>query len=210
MKKRENALSQEVVGIQNLVLDAEDQRSYDEKHGIGSKHFLTMTKSEDTDWIMARIKDRIAGKIVVEIGAGVGIMALELAEYAKKIYAIEADPAWSWAFMRHLYSTKPTNLTWILDSAVNLVDVIYADVAIVVTGSDELYLRELAGKFAPEVIMPWQDWNDNKAMIRQWGHYIVDNPVCNCMFGCAMYTTGRGEDIKPGESCKLRKECRVL
>ncbi|MND07762.1 hypothetical protein D3C83_299780 [compost metagenome] len=42
------------------------------------------------------------------------------------------------------------------------------DVAIVVTGSDEVWLRQLAEKMAPTVIMPWQDYNGGKAMISEY------------------------------------------
>ena len=144
--------------------------------------------------------------MVVEIGAGVGVLALELAKYAAHVYAIEADPVWSFAFARHLYSVKPPNLTWIMDRAENLVNVISGSVVIVVTGSDEEALRELAGQFGPEVIMPWQDWNENKAVISGWNHTGTRPRACRCMHGCAMYIPGLECDIRPGECCQLGLE----
>lgn len=196
----------ELIGLQSMVLEAPDQVDYDKRHGINAKHYLTMTQPSDTDWIIARVKDRIEGRVVVEIGAGAGVLALELAKYAAHVYAIEADPVWSFAFTRHLYSVKPPNLTWILDRAENLVNVISGSVVIVSTGSDEVALRELAEQFGPEVIMPWQDWNGNKAIISGWDRFGTRPRACHCMYGCAMYTKGREESIKPGECCQLLLE----
>ena len=158
------------VGVQSVVLGSADQVAYDERMGIHAKHYLTMVGTADARWILDKIADCIAGKTVVEIGAGVGVLAIALAGKAKHVYAIEADPCWSFVFARYLYRGKPTNLTYILDRAENLVDVIKADVAIVVTGSDADNLRELAGKFAPEVILPWQDYRDGRAVVTCWGH----------------------------------------
>ena len=139
--------------------------AYDKRMGILSRHHLTVNQPIDTTWIVDRVKERIAGKTVVELGAGTGYLACALAEHAKHVFAIEVDVRWSWEFAERLYQTKPRNLTWIFDRAENLVDIIRADVAIVVTGSDEIWLRELARKFAPDVCMPWQDWNGGKAVI---------------------------------------------
>jgi len=155
----------ETVREAGIMSNTQEQKEYDARHDIQAKHYLTMLHPSDTNWVIERVRERIKGKVVVEIGAGVGVLALELAKHAKHVYAIEADPAWTWAFMRDLYKTKPTNLTWIMDDASNMVDIIKGDVAIVSTGSDEDRLRELAGYFAPEVIMPWQDWRGGKAIV---------------------------------------------
>jgi hypothetical protein len=157
------------VGVQSTTLQADDQTAYDERMGLKSKKYLTMMRPSDAKWILDKVRDRITGKTVVEIGAGIGVLAVALAAHASRVYAIEADPMWSFVFSRYLYQAKPTNLTFILDRAENLVDVIKADVAICVTGSAEDQLRELCSRFAPEVIMPWQDWNGGKAVVRHWG-----------------------------------------
>ena len=148
-----------------IVHLADDRKEYDIRVDVESKHFLTVTRPEDAIWIIAKLGERLIDKTVVEIGAGVGVFAMQAAAIAKHVYAIEADPAWSWTFVRDLYQKKPRNLTWILDCAENLVGIIRADLAIVITGSAEDYLRELASEFAEDVCMPWQDWNDNKAKI---------------------------------------------
>lgn len=159
------------VGVQSTVLEAGDQKAYDARMGVLSKHYLTQVAPADGQWILDRLRDRIAGKVVVELGAGIGMLAIALAGHAKHVFAIEADPMWSFVFCRYLYRTKPANLTYILDRAENLVDVIKGDVAIVVTGSDEDNLRQLAGRFAPDVCLPWQDWNGGKAVAKTWGHW---------------------------------------
>ena len=142
------------------------RRAFDERTGIRAKHHVTVRLPEHAQWILWGLRDRIRDKVVVEIGAGIGVLAIEMAKIAKHVFAIEADPAFAWVFCEELYKTKPDNLTWIFDKAENLVDVVRADVAVVVTGSDEVALRELAGRFAPEVHLPWQDGNGGKALIR--------------------------------------------
>jgi protein-L-isoaspartate O-methyltransferase len=154
--------------FQSATLEAPDQLAYDERMDLHSKKYLTIIRPSDALWIIDKVKERIAGKVVVEVGAGIGVLATALAGHASHVYAIEADPMWSWVFARYLYQNKPSNLTYILDAAENLVDVIEADVAICVTGSAEVLLRDLCGRFAPEVIMPWQDWNEGRA-ISKWG-----------------------------------------
>lgn len=189
--------------VQSTIEGAADRNAYDERAGVRSKHYLTILDPRDTDWIVARVRDRIAGRVVVEIGAGVGVLACEIARYARRVFAIEADLGWTWTFARHLYQIKPANLTFIADSADNLVDVLRADVAIVVTGSDEDNLRALAGRFAPEVILPWQDWNDGRAIVGWSPFGGAAGPVCNCMFGCVV-DGANGVELKPRERCQLR------
>lgn len=157
----------DIVGAQNSTLEAPDQVAYDERMGLHSKKYLTVIRPSDARWMLERLVPRITGKVVVEIGAGIGVLACAMATHAKRVYAIEADPMWGWAFARHLYKHKPTNLTYILDVAENLTTDIVGEVAVVVTGSDEENLRRLANKFAPEVIMPWQDWKGGVA-VAQW------------------------------------------
>lgn len=160
----------EAVGMQSTFGSSQTEADYDRLHGIQSKHWLTIIRPEDATWIIERLGDRIVDKVVVEIGAGIGVLAVAMAKKARHVYAIEASPSWGVVFARHMFREKPTNLTWILDRAENLTHLIRADIAIVVTGSDADGLRELAARFAPDVCMPWQDWNDGKAVIRGWAH----------------------------------------
>ncbi len=125
---------------------------YDQRHGVRSLTILTICSPEEAWAVVLPFQEQIRDKVVVEIGAGVGFAALEMAKYAKTVYAIEADPAWSWAFTRNLYKTKPSNLTWIFGSAQEMMGKIKADVAVVFTRSDQEGMAALAKQFAPEVI----------------------------------------------------------
>ncbi len=197
----ERTLPLAAMGIANLIEDSPERRDYDRRMGIRSEHFLTCVTPSDTDWIVSRLRDRIVGRVVVEIGAGAGILACELARHAARVYAIEADIAWSWAFARHLYQVKPDNLTWILDRAENVVDLVRGDVAVVATGSDVEGLRQLAARFAPEVIMPWQDWHEGLPST-QGGRRGPATP-CRCLFGCVL-AGAHGAPLHPGEACSIR------
>jgi SAM-dependent methyltransferase len=208
MKKRETTrggppLSTEAVGVQNMIEDTYDRRTYDERMGVKSKHYLTMVTAADTEWIITRIKDRIAGRVVVEIGAGIGVLAIEMAKYAHRVYAIEVDPAWTWLFARRLYREKPENLTWIFDRAENLIPFAKCDVAIVVTGSDEERLRYIAGTYAPEVIMPWQDWNGGKAVVNWCSRFrgVPGDELCSCPFPQMNCDWEKG--MPPGVTCRV-------
>lgn len=160
----------DAVGMQSTFAESAAEERYDAAHGVHSKHWLTILRPEDAAWIVERLGERIAGKTVVEIGAGIGVLAVEMAKVAKRVFAIESDPKWGVVFACHMYRNKPTNLTWILDSAERVVDLIRGDIAVVVTGSDDVNLRALAARFAPDVAMPWQDWNGGKAVVRGWNH----------------------------------------
>lgn len=154
----------------NIYLGLEDKhaqetKDYRKRHGIKAARILTVASEEDGKWMMERLAPVIAGKTVVEIGAGSGVLALMMARVAKHVFAIEADPQFTKLFLAHAASMKPTNLTWVFDAAQSLAPWLKADVAVVVTGSDEDGLRLLASQFAPVVMMPWQDWNDGRAVV---------------------------------------------
>lgn len=201
--EKEPAVHQTALVVQNLVGDSDDERAHDQRTGTRSKHYLTMLSREDTDWIIVHLRDRIRGKDVLEIGAGVGVLACELAKHARRVFAVEADPGWNWAFARHLYRHKPDNLTWIFDRAQALIGLIHVDVAVVVTGSDSENLRVLATHFAPEVILPWQDWNGGKP-ISGWSiHGPAKGELCNCLFGCVL-DGAHGPSLRPRQHCTLR------
>jgi protein-L-isoaspartate O-methyltransferase len=96
--------------------------------GVMSAAILTAASPEKALEYVIPIREKLYGKVVVEIGAGVGWMAIMMARYCKELYAIEAEPSWSWVFTEHLYRVKPPNLTWIFGSAENMVGKIKADV----------------------------------------------------------------------------------
>lgn len=124
---------------------------YHTRHGIQSQCILTNYDDEHAALVAGFVRERIAGKIVVEVGAGIGLLACHLALDAKRVYAIEADPAWSSTFVWCLYAKKPKNLTFIFGAA-DEAPYIAADVALFCTHSGRESLTRAATRFAPVVI----------------------------------------------------------
>ena len=141
----------------------EDLMRYHKKHGTVSLQILTQFNPEIAQNTVKFFEKEIKDKVVIEIGAGVGFLAVEMAKIAKKVYAIESDAAWSWIFTRSLYRHKPKNLTWIFGDAKEVMNVIHGDIAIVVTRSGIEDLRGIAYRMADKVIMPFQDIKDSRA-----------------------------------------------
>lgn len=131
----------------------EDAEDFFRRHGINSMSILTIHSYFAAVKECEALRERITGKTVIEIGAGVGLLAMEMANYAKRVYAIECDAAWSWVFTQFLYATKRPNLTWIFGAAETVSDVLRGDIAIVYTRSDSRGMKELALKMCPEVVM---------------------------------------------------------
>jgi predicted O-methyltransferase YrrM len=152
-----NAMEADIERVYEALEGGDAVEEYHDAHGVRSMTVLTITNESEAVRRVRAFRDRIAGKIVVEIGSGVGLAALEMARYAERVYAIEADPAWSWVFVRHLYRAKPANLTWVFGGAESVAGLIKADVAVVFTHSDRDGMRAMAERFAPEVIMGYSD-----------------------------------------------------
>jgi len=152
----------------NMVYDCmegdEDLMRYHQEHGTLSMLVLTQYSQPLAHEIARLISQDIEDKIVIEIGAGIGFLAIEIAKLAKQVYAIEVDPAWSWVFTRSLYAHKPPNLTWIFGKAETMLPMLKGDIAVVATHSGINELRELAYKFAPNVIMPLQEFETLRSL----------------------------------------------
>lgn len=133
-------------------LDGNDTaEAYHRRHGTESAVILTNYDDEHTALVAAHLRERIAGKVVVEIGAGIGLLACHLAMDARRVYAIEVDPAWSASFVWCLYQHKPANLTFIFGKAEEAPP-LCADVALFCTHSGRDSLYRAASRFAPLVI----------------------------------------------------------
>lgn len=124
---------------------------YHTRHGTESQVILTNYDDEHAALVTGFLEDRIAGKVVVEIGAGIGLLACHMATVASRVYAIEVDPAWSSTFVWTLYARKPKNLTFIFGAA-DEAPHIAADIALFCTHSGRDSLRRAASRFAPTVI----------------------------------------------------------
>lgn len=125
---------------------------YHKRHNIKSALILRNYSQNKAKECIKEIEREIKNKIVVEIGAGVGCLALEMAKHAKKVIAIEADPAWSWYFTEYLYKEKPKNLTWIFGAAGEICEYISADVAVICTCSGLKDMKAIGSKMAKKVL----------------------------------------------------------
>lgn len=130
-----------------LALDA-----FAERHGIAAAPNLTITDDETASLIVARLEPRIAGKTVVEIGGGIGLLALHMATVAKRVYCIEGNPMWSFTFAELLLKRKPKNLSYLFGAADEFVGAIRGDVAIVCTHSGLSSMMATAKRFAPVAV----------------------------------------------------------
>lgn len=135
----------------------EDLLRYHYKHGTPSLQILTQFDPKTATETVQRFADDIRDKRVIEVGAGIGFLAIEMAKIARSVYAIEVDPAWSWIFTHSLYRHKPPNLTWIFGTAESVASWLSGDVAVIVTNSGIEDMRAIAYRMAPKVIMPLQD-----------------------------------------------------
>lgn len=152
----------------DLVYDSlegcEDLARYHDEHGTPSLLVLTQHNPKIAARSARLLDSDIKNKVVIEIGAGVGFLAIEMARSAKFVYAIEVDPAWSWVFTSSLYRHKPPNLTWIFGSAESVEDKIKGDIAVIFTNSGIEAMRRSAYRMAPRVIMPLQEWPKEKTL----------------------------------------------
>lgn len=147
-----------------VMSDSELAHEYHRRHGTQSAVILTVTDDEIADAVTEYLRPRIEGKIVVEVGAGIGLLACHLAGVAKRVYAIELDPAWTSVFVWQLYAKKPANLTFIFGRAEDAPP-FAADVALFCTHSGHTALHAAASRFAPEVIDVYAEIAPNETRI---------------------------------------------
>ena len=154
------SLKEEINMVYESLEGNEDVENFMRRHNISSLGILTICEPEKATRAVKMFGNSLKNKVVVEIGAGVGLAAIEIAKVAKHVYAIEAAPAWSWLFTKHLYQNKPTNLTWIFGNAEDMIGKIKADTAIIFTHSDTYNLRKLGLSFAPKSILAYHSFKD--------------------------------------------------
>lgn len=124
---------------------------------IESADILTVTDDETAGLIAEHLAARIEGKIVVEIGGGIGLLALHLSAIAKHVYCIEANPVWASFFEVYFAENKPSNVDYLFGLADRFAGTISADVAIFCTHSGVASMRLAASLFAPVVIDVYGD-----------------------------------------------------
>ena len=139
-------------GVYEAMEGSDASLAYSERHGIKSQAVLTVTDDETAGLIAEHLAPRIEGKTVVEIGGGIGLLALHLGMYAKRVYCIEANAMWSWTFASLLLQFKPRNVSYLFGAADEFLGGIRGDVAIYCTHSDVKGMGLVAAQFAPVVI----------------------------------------------------------
>ena len=134
-------------------LDGSDMAmEYDARHGVESAAILTVTNDEHAELVANHLADTVRDKVIVEIGGGIGLLALHLSEYAKRIYVIESNPAWTSTFLLFFYERKPKNVTFIFGAADEMAGQLKADIALFCTHSAADAMRKAGELFAPKVI----------------------------------------------------------
>lgn len=146
------ALQQMLGEVYERMEGSDASTEYSERHNINSAAVLTVIDDETASLIVETIADRIRGKTVVEIGGGIGLLALHMGTVAKRVYCIEANPMWSWTFAGVLLKQKPRNVSYLFGSADEFLGLIKADVAVYCTHSDVQGMGLVAAQFAPVVI----------------------------------------------------------
>jgi hypothetical protein len=138
--------------IYNEMEGSESSMDYSERHNINAAAILTIADDETAGLMAEYLAPRIEGKTVVEIGGGIGLLALHMGSYAKRVYCIEANPMWAWTFAHLLLKQKPKNVSFLFGSADEFLGQISGDVAIYCTHSDVRGMGHVASHFAPLVI----------------------------------------------------------
>ncbi len=131
---------------------SEMAEEYSRRHDIESLAVLTIYNNETAKLVARSLAPRIEDKRVIEIGGGIGLLALHLGVYAEHVYCIEANPGWSWAFVGCLYAGKPKNVSYLFGAADEFAGQITADIALCCTHSGVMEMKRLWALFAPEVI----------------------------------------------------------
>jgi hypothetical protein len=136
----------------NVMEGSEVSLEYSMRHEIASQAVLTVTDDESAALIAHHLAPRIEGRTVVEIGGGIGLLALHMGFIAKRVFCIEANPIWSSAFIACLLANKPKSVSYLFGAADEFAGMVRGDVALFCTHSGIESMRRAASLFAPTVI----------------------------------------------------------
>jgi hypothetical protein len=138
--------------VYEIMAMSEAYSAFAERHNIRSAPNLTVIGDEMAELVCRHLAPRIAGRTVVEIGGGIGLLSLAMASVAKRVFCIEANPIWAAAWTQILLEKKPRNLNYLFGAADEFVGCIRGEVAVVCTHSDVQNLKLVAQQFGPKVI----------------------------------------------------------
>ncbi len=136
----------------NAFEGSEALMDYSQRHNIQSQAVLTIDTDERAYLMAEYLRPQIEGKTVVEIGGGIGLLAMYMGGIAKRVYCIEANPVWSSVFLACLIKSKPKNASFLFGAADEFLGHIKGDVALFLTHSGVDSMRMIASQFAPVVI----------------------------------------------------------
>ena len=123
----------------------------------GTLHILTIYDWEVAEREAERLKPLIEGRKVVEIGAGIGLLAACMARYARLVVAVDLDPAWARIYLKHIYPkilAERLPLLYFAGDARHLeaLGKVF-DIAVIYTCSGEEQLKQIAGKIACRTVI---------------------------------------------------------
>lgn len=131
---------------------SETANAYAARHGIDAAPHLTVVDDEIAAAVAEILESRIRGKVVVDVGGGIGLLGLHVAASARRVFVVEANPVWAASWIDLFHERKPKNLSYLFGAASEFIDYIEADVAIVATHSDVRAMMATASQFAPVAI----------------------------------------------------------
>jgi hypothetical protein len=138
--------------VYEIMAASEQYEKFAERHNIRSAPNLTIVDEENAELVCAHLAPRISGKVVVEVGGGIGMLSLAMAKVATRVFCIEANPAWAASWTQILLERKPRNASYLFGAADEFVGSIRGDVAVICTHSDVAGMKLVAQQFAGEVI----------------------------------------------------------
>lgn len=178
----DDGLTDRLALVYEAMEGSEASEAYSARHGVDSAAVLTVYSDEIADAIAQLLAPRIEGRIVVEVGGGIGLLSFHMAQYAKRVFCIEANPMWSWTFAQCLLAKKPKNVSYLFGAASEFAGCIHADVALFCTHSDVRGMRAAGAQFAREVIdvygeMVEKNWNALRELpTKEFAGLFEDSP----------------------------------
>lgn len=103
--------------IRRTLEQTKPYAAYAERHNIRSAATLTVTDAEIAASIAELLAPRIAGKTIVEIGGGIGLLSLYMGTIARRVYCIEANPMWAMVFTEVMIGLKQKHVSYIFGAA---------------------------------------------------------------------------------------------
>jgi len=152
INNRDNEIKELLDEHYNAFEGSETMMEFTERHNIQSQAVLTVNTDETASLMAEYLRPQIEGKTVIEIGGGIGLLAIYMGYIAKRVYCIEANPVWSSVFLCTLLKHKPKNVSFLFGAADEFLGSFKGDVALFCTHSGVESMRLAAQQFAPIVI----------------------------------------------------------